>query len=98
MTVTTIDLFNILKGKIGEREAKTLVEFVEIHVEKKFEERMNEIASKEDILLVKKDLFQVRAELEITIEKVRADMIKWMFIFWVGQVSVTVGLILLFIK
>ena len=87
MTVTTIDLFNILKGKIGEREAKTLVEFVEIHVEKKFEERMNEIASKEDILLVKKDLFQVKA-----------DMIKWMFIFWVGQVSVTVGLILLVIK
>jgi len=38
MTVTTIDLYNILKGKIGENEARTLVEFVEIQVEKKFEE------------------------------------------------------------
>jgi len=91
MTVTTIDLYDILKTKIGEKEAKSLVEFVEIRVDKKFEEQMDEIATK-------KDLFQVKAELEITIEKVRGDMIKWMFIFWVGQVSVTVGLILLFIK
>ncbi len=98
MTVTTIDLYNILKSRIGEKEAKTLVEFVEIHVENKFEERMNEIASKEDIYLVKKDLFDARSELLLTIEKVRSDMIKWMFIFWVGQVSVTVGLILLVIR
>ena len=91
MTVTTIDLYDILKSKIGEKEAKSLVEFVEIKVEKKFDEQMDEVATK-------KDLFQVRSTLEITIEKVRADLIKWMFIFWVGQVSVTVGLILLFIK
>lgn len=77
MTVTTIDLYNILKGKIGEKEAKSLVEFVEMKVDTKFDEHLNELATK-------KDLFQIKA-----------DMIKWMFIFWVGQVSVTVGLILL---
>ncbi|MBL7137841.1 MAG: hypothetical protein ISS17_03595 [Bacteroidales bacterium] len=88
MTVTTIDLYNILKSKIGENEAKTLVEFVELRVEKQIEEQMEEIAGK-------KDLFQVKSELELKIEKVRSDLIKWMFIFWVGQVSVTVALILL---
>lgn len=80
MTVTTIDLYNILKSKIGEKEAKTLVEFVELKVETKFNEHMDELATK-------KDLFQVKA-----------DMIKWMFIFWVGQVGVTVGLILLVVR
>ena len=80
MTVTTIDLYDILKAKIGEKEAKLLVEFVEMKVEAKFDEHQDELATK-------KDLFQVKA-----------DMIKWMFIFWVGQVSVTTGLILLFIK
>ncbi len=80
MTVTTIDLYDILKTKIGEKEAKLLVEFVEMKVETKFDKHLDELATK-------KDLFQVKA-----------DMIKWMFIFWVGQVSVTVGLILLFIK
>ena len=29
MTVSTLDLFDILRTKIGEVEAKTLVEFVE---------------------------------------------------------------------
>ncbi|MFH1160506.1 MAG: hypothetical protein V1733_06130 [bacterium] len=80
MTVTTIDLYNILKSKIGEKEAKSLVEFVEMKIETKFDEHMEELATK-------KDLFQVKA-----------DMIKWMFIFWVGQVSIMIALVLLLIK
>ena len=80
MTVTTIDLYNILKSKIGEKEAKLLVEFVEMKVETKFDEHLDELATK-------KDLFQVKA-----------DMIKWMFIFWVGQVSIMIALVLLLIK
>jgi len=80
MTVTTIDLYEILKIKIGEKEAKSLVEFVETKIDIKFEEHLEELATK-------KDLFEVKA-----------DLIKWMFIFWVGQVSITTGLILLFLK
>jgi len=91
MMVTTIDLYNILKIKIGENEAKTLVEFIELRVEKEIEENMDELAGK-------RDLFQIKSELELGIEKVRSDLVKWMFIFWVGQVSVTVGLILLVVK
>jgi hypothetical protein len=56
------------------------VSTVEMKVESKFAEHMDELATK-------KDVFQVKA-----------DMIKWMFIFWVGQVSVTVGLILLVVR
>lgn len=37
-------------------------------------------------------------KLELKIEKVRSDLIKWMFIFWVGQVSVTIALFVLFLK
>jgi hypothetical protein len=29
---------------------------------------------------------------------IRADMIKWMFVFWVGQALTTFGLIVLFLK
>jgi len=28
----------------------------------------------------------------------RTDMIKWMFIFWIGQIAATFGFILLFLK
>jgi predicted membrane protein len=32
------------------------------------------------------------------IADVKAEMIKWMFLFWIGQVAVTFGFILLFLK
>jgi len=87
MTVTTIDLYNILRSKIGESEAKTLVEFVEQKVQSQLKEEMNSFATKEDIHL-----------LELKIEKVRSDLIKWMFIFWVGQMSITLAMIMLLQK
>jgi hypothetical protein len=80
MTITEIDLYNILRLKIGEQEAKTLVEFVESKIDKKLEEQKDTIATKSDL------------------QAVKAEVIKWMFIFWVGQISVNVALILLFLK
>ena len=46
----------------------------------------------------KADLKEEIHKLELKIEKVRSDLIKWMFIFWIGQVSVTIALIMLFFK
>ena len=46
--ITSIDLFDLLKPKIGEKEAKTLV----IYIETKAEEVINE---KKDIFLTKDD-------------------------------------------
>lgn len=94
MTVTTIDLYNVLKVKLGDTEAKVFVEFVEEKVNDQLNQRMNSFATKNDINDVKEDIRKV----DVRIEKIRADLIKWMFIFWVGQVSVTIGLILLVVR
>ena len=80
MTVTAIDLYNILRSKIGEKEAKTLIEFVATNVDQKLED-------KKDLLATKIDL-----------QSVKADLIKWMFIFWIGQISVNIALLVLFLK
>jgi hypothetical protein len=91
MTVTTIDLFNILKIKIGEGEAKVLVEYIEMQVKENLEESMTGYATKADL---KEEVHK----LEIKIEKMRSDLIKWMFIFWIGQVSVSIALIMLLFR
>ena len=39
MHVAEIELYEILKSKLGDKEAKTLVEYIETKVEKKFEEK-----------------------------------------------------------
>ena len=57
------------------------------------------------ILAVKEDLLMTESRLEVKIlatkedfANMKAEVIKWMFIFWVGQVVATFGFILLFIK
>ncbi|MEI6884669.1 MAG: hypothetical protein WCO02_09280 [Bacteroidota bacterium] len=101
MTVTTIDLYQILRTRIGEKEAKALVEFVELKVQVKLKEEMNSFATSSDIITLKGEITNVRDELhqvELRIEKVRSDLIKWMFVFWMGQISVTVALVMLLMK
>jgi len=36
--------------------------------------------------------------LENSISEFKADNLKWMFIFWVGQMSVTIAVVMIFIK
>ncbi|TAE35510.1 MAG: hypothetical protein EAY66_08705 [Sphingobacteriales bacterium] len=87
MSVTEIQLFQLLKAKLGDREAEYLVSYVKNEVKNEFDNKKDVLATKEDINLVKQDLHDAKAE-----------MIKWMFIFWVGQVAVTVGIVYTFIN
>ncbi len=80
MQVAEIELYEILKGKLGEKEAKILVEYIEAKVEKKLE-------GKQDILATKVDLANVKA-----------DIIKWMFIFWVGQIGAIIAILQIFFR
>ncbi len=68
----------MLKDKIGEKEAQSLVEYVETRVEKEFDSKKDSLATKEDLA------------------NVRSDVIKWMFIFWVGQLAAMIAIAKLF--
>ena len=49
MTVTNLQLFKILKEKLGDTQAETLVEYVDGKVHAEFEERREIFATKEDL-------------------------------------------------
>ena len=49
MVVSDIQLYELLKGKLGAREAEAFVEILDRRVEKKFDEKREIIATKEDI-------------------------------------------------
>ncbi len=92
MIVTTdIQLFRILKERLGEKEAESLVDFVDAKLKENNEANSRLLATKEDL----KD--EIGAT-KILIAETKAELIKWMFIFWVGQVAATFGFILLFLK
>jgi hypothetical protein len=64
-----------------------LVSYVKNEVKNEFDNKKNVLATKEDINVVKQDLHDVKAKI-----------IKWMFLFWIGQVAVTVGIVYTFIN
>jgi hypothetical protein len=38
------------------------------------------------------------AKLDVRISEVKADLIRWMFIFWVGQIGATLGILFAFFR
>ena len=83
--IASIDIFEALKTKFGEAEAKIIVKelekidaSVETRVDKKFEEAKTTLATKEDVA------------------NSRAEIIKWMFIFWASQLIAMITFLKLF--
>lgn len=81
-------------------------EDVLVFVEEKFERRLTEEISKvneqisKEIAGVNEHISKEDAGLNASftklISEVKADMIKWMFIFWVGQIGVILGILSVF--
>ena len=98
MTVTTLEMYDILRSRIGEAEAKTLVEFVEQKVSMQVEGEVSGLSTRADLMATKTNLTAEIAKLDLKIEKTKAEIIKWMFIFWAGQTGIMVGILALFHK
>ncbi|TZF85680.1 hypothetical protein FW774_00965 (plasmid) [Pedobacter sp. BS3] len=56
MVVSEIQLYEMLKTKIGEREAEAFIEILEKKVDRKFEELKTVLATKDDITKSKLDM------------------------------------------
>jgi hypothetical protein len=83
MQITSIELYNMLKGKLGDKVTKSLVCYVESQTEEA-------LRSKQDYFLVKAD----KIELIDRIERSKTETIKWMFVFWAGQTVVITGIMM----
>jgi len=83
MVVSEIALYNILKSKFGETEAQTVVEGIKYTVKEEFENR-------KDVLLTKQD----KVDLIEKMNKDKQDILKWMFVFWIGSVGVISGMMI----
>lgn len=99
MTVI-IAIPQILNERLTEEGAKALVAIVDRAVEEsekvtlqiaeeRFERRVAQVEAKIEV---------AKAEVISTGERTRADLIKWMFIFWVGQIGVLTGILFAFFR
>ncbi|NCA21821.1 MAG: hypothetical protein EBS86_11885, partial [Crocinitomicaceae bacterium] len=81
MIVSEIKLYELLKAKLGEKEAEAFVHILEQKVDDKFEDANKTLATKEDV-----------ARLDIKIAETKIDLIKWMVGFWIAQMAAIIGL------
>ena len=102
MKPTSIDLFQTLKTKMGEREANALINYMEKKLQDSnhelFQLCLNTFATKlelkEEIAKVREDLAKVEGRLEVKISEVKSDVIRWMFGFFVAMLIAILGLYL----
>lgn len=86
MSIITIP--KILREKLTDEGANALVEILD-----KVEDRSQAHTAETVELKFEKRLTEEISRLEKKIESTKTDIIKWMFIFWIGQFASIVGIL-----
>ena len=105
----TARLYKLLTDKLGSDATEAMFKYIDSKTERSVEINIQALATKNDLYLVKDDLYKeisvvkediakVRYDLSKDIGESKANTIKWMFIFWIGQVGATLAIVLLFLK
>lgn len=90
ITITEIQLFNVLKKKLGEQEAEQLVGFVQSEIKE-------EVKRKSEILATKEDLIEAKGSLETKLAQMESKLVLWAFVFWATQLGAMFAFLKLFI-
>ncbi len=94
LNISDIQLFNLLKGKFGEKDAQEFVSLIKNEVENTFENKKDSLATKSDLAAVELKLTELISRLEVAIAKTESKLILWAFVFWATQL----GAIFAFLK
>jgi hypothetical protein len=86
-TITITKLYELFVPKMGKEAAEGLTTYLETKIKSELENNIEHLATKEDL-----------AKLETTLTSKIGESIRWMFIFWIGQVLAICGFMLLFIN
>lgn len=89
----------LLENKVANKftdEKNSIVSEIDVRLSATKVELDSKISNVRGELITK--ITDVRSELSVKISNTKADLIKWMFIFWIGQVGVTFGFILLYLR
>lgn len=76
MYISEIEMYEVLREKMDEKEAKTLVQYIESRVEHKFEHAKEVFPNKEDIYRLELKIAQGREETNLRIAELKEETSK----------------------
>ena len=80
--VSTLKIYEILEeAKIEDKQARAITKAIEQALD-------NNTAEQSKVLATKEDLGKLWEELKVTIAEGKSETVRWMFIFWLGQIAV----------
>jgi len=99
--VSTLKIYEILEeAKIEDRQARAITMAIERAIEKSTEEnnanQAQVLATKEDLHKLEVALRKELQNLEVKAADSKAEIIRWMFIFWIGQLAAMVAFLKFF--
>ncbi|HEY2581017.1 MAG TPA: hypothetical protein VGI43_04385 [Mucilaginibacter sp.] len=90
----TARLYKLLSEKLGNDTTEAMFKYIDNKTERSVEATIKTLASKDDLANIREEIANVRYD----VRKDIGDSIKWMFIFWIGQVGATLAIVFLFLK
>lgn len=94
MTITTSDiqLYEMLKQKLGSQQVEALVMYVDTKLKDAHEHNLKTLATKEDLKDLKLELKQDIADTRLEIAKSKTDIIRWVFTLFIPLMLAIIGL------
>ena len=90
-TITITRLYDLVSIKLGKETAENLTTFIEEKIKCEVDTKVSNLATKEDVANCKMEVIKDNGNS-------KAELMKWMFVFWAGQMIAIFSLILLFLK
>jgi hypothetical protein len=95
----------LLTDKLGSDTTEAMFNYIDNKTVHSVEATIKTLATKEDLRITKDDLRKEiglvkddLAKFKYDISKQIGNSVKWMFIFWIGQVGATLAILFLFLK
>ncbi|MES2428622.1 MAG: hypothetical protein V4560_16690 [Bacteroidota bacterium] len=90
----TARLYQLLSEKLGTDTTEAMFKYIDNKTERSVEATIQTLATKDDLIDIRKEMRDMRKEIAVG----QAANIKWMFIFWVGQIGAMLAIVFLYLK
>jgi enoyl-[acyl-carrier-protein] reductase (NADH) len=90
--LSEIQLFQLLKPKIGEQQAEAIVAYIDTRFKDNNEELYKRLASKEDLLKLEAKMENRMSTIETRISETKSDIQRWVFAFFFAIILAIAGL------